>query len=74
MIILPSDHLILKEDIYYQKIKTAAEFLQSNDALLTLGIQPTRPDTGYGYIQYAHSQDTIKKSFVLQRKAGCGNC
>lgn len=52
MVILPSDHLILKESVYEQKIKTAVEFVAASDALVTLGIQPTRPDTGYGYIQF----------------------
>jgi len=51
MVILPSDHLILKEEAYYHKIQTAVDFVAQNPALLTLGIQPTRPDTGYGYIQ-----------------------
>lgn len=56
MVILPSDHLILKERIYDQKIQTAVEFVAENNALLTLGIQPTRPDTGYGYIQCARDE------------------
>lgn len=52
MVILPSDHLILKEAVYFQKIQTAIDYVEQQEALLTLGIQPTRPDTGYGYIQY----------------------
>ena len=52
MVILPSDHLILKESEYEEKIRTAIAFVKEMDALLTLGIQPTRPDTGYGYIQF----------------------
>lgn len=52
MIILPSDHLILKEEVYTEKIRTAVDFVRNHDALVTLGIQPTRPDTGYGYIQF----------------------
>lgn len=68
MIILPSDHLILKEDIYYQKIKAATTYLQKNEALLTLGIQPSRPDTGYGYIQYSNSHDEIKEVLSFKEK------
>lgn len=56
MVILPSDHLILKEAVYFQKIKTAIDYVEQADALLTLGIEPTRPDTGYGYIQYDKQQ------------------
>lgn len=52
LVIAPSDHLILKEDVFLDKIDTALDYASQNDALLTLGIQPTRPDTGYGYINY----------------------
>lgn len=51
-IVSPADHIILKEESFLNKCKTALEFANANDALLTLGIQPTRPDTGYGYINY----------------------
>ncbi len=49
--VLPSDHVILKEDAYVEKLAEAFQFAQDNDAIVTLGIQPTRPDTGYGYIE-----------------------
>ena len=52
IVVAPSDHLILKEDVFIEKINQALEFAEINDALLTLGISPTRPDTGYGYIEY----------------------
>ncbi|MCH8904526.1 MAG: mannose-1-phosphate guanylyltransferase [Bacteroidetes bacterium] len=52
MVIAPSDHLILNEDIFIEVIKHGLKVTQENDFLLTLGIRPTRPDTGYGYIQY----------------------
>lgn len=51
-VIAPSDHIILKEDDFLDQIRKALNFSRQNDALLTLGIQPTRPDTGYGYINY----------------------
>ena len=50
--VLPSDHVILKEDEYIHKLSQAFEFASTNAAIVTLGIQPTRPDTGYGYINY----------------------
>ena len=50
-VIAPSDHIVLKENAFLEKIQTALEFANENDALVTLGIQPSRPDTGYGYIQ-----------------------
>ncbi len=51
-VVAPSDHVILKEDIFIDKIKEALHFTQNNEALVTLGITPTRPDTGYGYINF----------------------
>lgn len=51
IVVAPSDHVILKEDVFLRNIEKAISFCQSNDALMTLGIAPTRPDTGYGYIE-----------------------
>lgn len=51
LIIAPSDHLILKEEEFERQIKNGLEFVIDNNALLTLGIKPNRPETGYGYIQ-----------------------
>ncbi|MCH5245044.1 MAG: mannose-1-phosphate guanylyltransferase [Muribaculaceae bacterium] len=51
IIVTPSDHLITRESIFVESIIRGFEFVETNDALLTLGITPTRPETGYGYIQ-----------------------
>ncbi len=51
LIVAPSDHLILKEEEFLKQIRNGLEFVASHKALLTLGIQPSRPETGYGYIQ-----------------------
>jgi mannose-1-phosphate guanylyltransferase len=51
MVVCPSDHLILQEQTFIQTVHAALEGAAGNK-LVTLGIQPTRPDTGYGYIQY----------------------
>lgn len=56
-VIAPSDHVILKEDDFIEKLESALDFSEKNDALLTLGIQPTRPDTGYGYINFEEDGD-----------------
>lgn len=58
VVILPADHLILKETAFLQKINFASQLAAENNYLITLGIQPTRPDTGYGYIQYINKKDT----------------
>lgn len=50
-IVTPSDHLITNETEFVDKLRKGFEFVEANNALLTLGIKPTRPETGYGYIQ-----------------------
>lgn len=51
MIVTPSDHLILDEPAFHEVVNEAVNFASSNDALVTIGVKPTRPATGYGYIQ-----------------------
>lgn len=51
IIVAPSDHHIQQEEVFIDQIKKGLEFISNNDALLTLGITPSRPETGYGYIQ-----------------------
>jgi len=52
VIVAPSDHIILKEDVFIEIIQSALKCSAANDWLLTLGLKPSRPDTGYGYIQF----------------------
>ena len=61
IVVAPSDNLILKEEVFLQKINQALDYAAQHDALLTLGISPTRPDTGYGYIKYEKEQGTRSK-------------
>mgnify|MGYP006143246725 CR=1 FL=1 len=56
LIITPSDHLILKEQRFTEIIEIAVEQANSDERLVTLGIQPSRPDTGYGYIEFSSDQ------------------
>ncbi|MFZ2286759.1 MAG: mannose-1-phosphate guanylyltransferase [Bacteroidales bacterium] len=49
--VTPADHLIKKEDEFMKVMNEAYRFASENNALLTLGIRPDRPETGYGYIQ-----------------------
>jgi len=51
IIVAPSDHLILKEDLFVADMRKGLAFVEENPVLLTLGIRPSRPETGYGYIQ-----------------------
>lgn len=51
MVVMPSDHLITRERVFLDALTRGFEFVEQNNALLTLGIKPSRPETGYGYIQ-----------------------
>lgn len=51
MIVLPADHIIRDKDAFHKVLKNAVEFAYQSGGLLTIGITPTRPETGYGYIQ-----------------------
>lgn len=51
IVTLPSDHLVLKEQEFCKAIDEGFEFVEGGDRLLTLGIKPSSPHTGYGYIQ-----------------------
>ena len=56
IIVTPADHAVLREDEFRRLIGTALTAARASDVLITLGIQPSRPDTGYGYIQYMNEQ------------------
>ncbi len=51
-VVAPSDHMITKEEAFMDRIVTGLNYTENHDCLLTLGIKPDRPDTGYGYIQF----------------------
>ncbi|HKJ80935.1 MAG TPA: mannose-1-phosphate guanylyltransferase, partial [Ignavibacteriaceae bacterium] len=50
-IILPADHIITEKEEFHKTLKNAAEFAYNSKGLVTIGIKPSRPETGYGYIQ-----------------------
>jgi len=68
IIVSPSDHLILKEAAFLEVISKAAEKAAADDKLITLGIKPTRPETGYGYIQYHTEKSFVKKVKTFTEK------
>ena len=69
IVVAPADHIILKEEEFRNKIKQALSYSSENEALLTLGIKPTRPDTGYGYIQFNDSDENeVKKVKTFTEK------
>ncbi|HOZ29850.1 MAG TPA: mannose-1-phosphate guanylyltransferase [Bacteroidales bacterium] len=62
IVVTPADHLIVNEDEFLKNISEGLDFIKSNDLLLTFGITPDRPATGYGYIQIAN--DDANSKFV----------
>ena len=61
ILVAPSDHWIDDEAEFSRNIETSFEACSQQDILMTLGIQPNSPNTGYGYIQFETSEDEIKK-------------
>ncbi len=56
-VVASSDHIILQEEKFADYIKQAVEYTKDHNALVTLGLQPTRPDTGYGYINFEPAEE-----------------
>lgn len=69
MIVAPSDHYIADEDLFNEDLTTTFAFCEQNpQALMTLGIQPTSPNTGYGYIEYNKESTDVKKVAQFREK------
>lgn len=67
MIVAPSDHFISNEDLFRDTLSTAMDYASAKDELFTLGIDPTRPETGYGYIQASMKESkTINGNIVYK--------
>ncbi len=61
MIVAPSDHFIENEEEFVKNVETAFNACEEQDILMTLGIKPSGPNTGYGYVQFENSEKAIKK-------------
>ena len=67
MVVLPSDHLISDEEGFRDIIKSADRFVNENkEAIVTLGMEPTRAETGYGYIRYGNDEKKINNHKVIK--------
>jgi mannose-1-phosphate guanylyltransferase len=67
-VVAPSDHLIKKEETFVKAIKSCFRKAAKEDCLITLGIKPTRPDTGYGYIQFHETDNKEKDKRIFKVK------
>ena len=68
MVVAPSDHWIDDEQEFINNIQTAFDACEKNDILMTLGIQPNSPNTGYGYIKFENDDSEIKKVINFTEK------
>jgi mannose-1-phosphate guanylyltransferase len=66
--VLPSDHIIMKEEQFSKHLEAAFVACESSASLITMGILPTRPDTGYGYIHLADENNEVKKVLEFKEK------
>ncbi|MEX2335927.1 MAG: mannose-1-phosphate guanylyltransferase [Fulvivirga sp.] len=66
--VAPSDHIIFNEDKFRKVLQTALSAAESQDKLITIGLKPNRPETGYGYIQYLESEDEVKRVKTFTEK------
>ncbi len=68
MVVAPSDHWIEDENAFADDLQTCFDFCESNSALMTLGIEPTFPNTGFGYIEFENSDKQVKKVRQFREK------
>ena len=73
MVVAPSDHWIEDEAAFISNIQQSFDTCQEKDILMTLGIQPSFPNTGYGYIQYNKETSDIKKVLQFTEKPNYEN-
>ena len=68
IVVSPADHLILNESVFQKTIGKSVDQARNQNKLITMGIKPSRPETGYGYIQYLNSKDQLKKVKTFTEK------
>lgn len=66
MVVTPSDHFVADVQEFRRVIKSSLGFVADSDAILTLGIKPTRPDTGYGYIEAVLGDSSLSNKEVFR--------
>lgn len=66
MVVTPSDHFVADVDEFRRVIDSSLSFVNGSDAILTLGIKPTRPDTGYGYIEAVLGSSSLSNKEIFR--------
>jgi mannose-1-phosphate guanylyltransferase len=68
IIVTPSDHLIEQKQLFQKTLMKGLNFVKTRNAILTIGIEPHRPETGYGYIQMKHSDKEVGEVKAFKEK------
>jgi mannose-1-phosphate guanylyltransferase len=68
IIVSPSDHAIFNEEKFEKAVNESIEGFEDSEALVTIGIKPSRPETGYGYIQFFNNDNPLKKVKTFTEK------
>ena len=66
LVFSPADHIVLDVNTFREVIKNSLEFTENREAILTLGMMPTRPETGYGYIKRQQDNETTSQQDIVQ--------
>ena len=66
MVVTPSDHFVADVTEFRRVVKSSLEFVNASDSILTIGIKPTRPETGYGYIEAVLGSATLSNKEVFR--------
>jgi len=66
LVVAPSDHIVTDTEEFRRVVTDALDFTQQGDAIVTLGMKPTRPETGYGYIQADLSSPSLRNKSVFR--------
>ena len=66
IVVSPSDHVVLNKQEFQRVIKDCLAFTADSDAIVTLGMKPTRPETGYGYIQADLSSNSLRNKEIFR--------
>ena len=66
LVFSPADHIVLDVNTFREVIKNSLEFTENREAILTLGMMPTRPETGYGYIKRLQDNETTSQQDMVQ--------
>ena len=66
IVVSPSDHVVMNVAEFQRVISSSLQFVQETDAIITLGMKPTRPETGYGYIQADLSYSSVRNTEIFR--------